>query len=199
MEGIVDKGTNNYSQTLSIGHASPSKIPWRSLGQCKLFVDEIINVLYLTPIPSCSDKYRILEDGSQTQNRLCIIESLIPPHSDGPVFHFHEMHDEGFYVTKGKVRFHSPGRGHLEAGPGELVTVPIRLPHKFSNPFDEEAVFINTITPGFFVRYFDYLEEMIGEGTTLTPEVNMAALKRFATVPLTDGMIKQFEEVYATK
>ncbi|KAL8976317.1 MAG: hypothetical protein Q9177_006883 [Variospora cf. flavescens] len=142
-----------------------------------------------------SDKYRILEDGSQTQYRLCVIESLIPPNSDGPVFHFHEMHDEGFYVTKGKVRFHSPGRGHLDAGQGDFVTVPIRLPHKFSNPFDEEAVFINTITPGFFVRYFEYLEELIGEGTTLTPEANMAALKRFATVPLTDEMIKQFEEV----
>jgi hypothetical protein len=79
------------------------------------------------------------------------------------------------------------------------VTIPIRLPHKFSNPFDEEAVFINTITPGFFVRYFEYLQEMIGDGATLTPEVNMAALKRFATVPLTDEMVKQFEEVYARK
>ncbi|WPH01315.1 Hypothetical protein R9X50_00415400 [Acrodontium crateriforme] len=174
MESQVDKGTGNYSKTLSIGHASPSKIPWRFLGQYK---------------------YRILEDGSQTQYRLCIIESAIPPLSDGPVFHFHEMHDEGFYVTKGKVRFHTPGQ-HIDAGPGDLVTVPIRLPHKFSNPFDEEAVFINTITPGFFVRYFEYLEEMIGDGKTLTREVNMEALKRFATVPLTDAMVKQFEEFY---
>jgi|TARA_R110002003_G_scaffold234_3_gene16903 hypothetical protein len=97
------------------------------------------------------------------------------------------------------VRFHSPGRGTLDAGVGELVTVPIRLPHKFSNPFDEEAVFINTITPGFFVRYFEYLEEMIGDGATLTKEVNMEALKRFATVPLTDDMVRQFEEVFEQK
>ncbi|KAI4090730.1 MAG: hypothetical protein LQ339_008274 [Xanthoria mediterranea] len=176
MEGVVDKGTMDFSQTLSIGHASPSKLPWRRLGQYK---------------------YRILEDGSQTQYRLCVIESSLPPHSSGPIFHFHEMHDEGFYITKGQVRFHSPGRAPLDAGPGDLVTVPIRLPHKFSNPFDEEAVFINTITPGFFVRYFAYLEELIGEGATLTPEVNYAALKRFATVPLTAGMVQQFEELYA--
>ncbi|KAK4553133.1 hypothetical protein LTR86_009860 [Recurvomyces mirabilis] len=103
------------------------------------------------------------------------------------------MHDEGFYVTQGQVRFHSPGRAHLDAEAGDLVTVPIRLPHKFSNPFDEEAVFINTITPGFFVRYFEALEEMIGDGKTLTKEVNMSALKRFATVPLSDDMIRQFE------
>lgn len=96
---------------------------------------------------------------------------------------------------KGRVRFHSPGQ-HIDADPGDLITVPIRLPHKFSNPFDEEAVFINTITPGFFVRYFEYLEEMIGDGKTLTREVNMEALKRFATVPLTDEMLKQFEDLY---
>lgn len=77
--------------------------------------------------------------------------------------------------------------------------MPIRLPHKFSNPFDEEAVFINTATPGFFVRYFEVLEEMIGDGAMVTRDLNMAALKRFATVPLTDEMVKQFEEVYENK
>ncbi|KAF2827793.1 RmlC-like cupin [Ophiobolus disseminans] len=175
MNGVVDKGTSKYSQTLHIGHASSSKIPWRYLGQYK---------------------YRILEDGTQTQYRLAVIESELPPHSDGPVFHFHEMHDEGFYVTKGRVRFHSPGRPHLDASAGDLITVPIRLPHKFSNPFNESAVFINTITPGFFVRYFEVLEELIGDGKTLTREVNMEALRRFATVPLTEGMVKQFEGLF---
>ncbi len=52
------------------------------------------------------------------------------------------------------------------------------------------------MTPGFYVRYFEYMEEMVGEGTTLTPEVNMAAMRRFATIPLTEDMVKQFEEVY---
>lgn len=50
-------------------------------------------------------------------------------------------------------------------------------------------MFINTITPGFFVRYFEHLEELIGEGTVLTPEVNMAALKRFATIPVDEQAI----------
>lgn len=65
------------------------------------------------------------------------------------------------------------------------------MPHKFSNPFDEEGIFINTITPGFFVRYFEYLEELIGEGKTVTPEINMQALKRFATVPLDEDTINK--------
>jgi len=61
------------------------------------------------------------------------------------------MHDETFYVTKGTIRFHIPekiGMGaYLDAKAGDYVVVPTRAPHTFSNPFDEEGVFINTYTP----------------------------------------------------
>lgn len=77
-----------------------------------------------------------------------------------------------------------------------MVTIPIRLPHKFSNPFDEEAVFVNTITPGFFVRYFEYLEELIGDGVVLTAEVNRVALMRFATVPLDNDEVTRLESFF---
>lgn len=126
------------------------------------------------------------------------------------------MHDEGFYVTvsaqknihtsrfigdsnkhllqKGTVRFHCPGRPDIDCRAGEMLTIPIRLAHKFSNPFDEEAVFLNTATPGFFIRYFEYLEELIGSGQELTPEINKAALTRFATIPLSDADVKRLED-----
>ncbi len=74
-----------------------------------------------------------------------------------------------------------------------MVTIPVRLPHRFSNPFDEEAVFINTITPRFFVRYFEYLEELIGDGKELTVEDNRAALMRFATIPLDKTQVAKLE------
>lgn len=54
---------------------------------------------FLTSPTMNSDLYRVLEDGTHTQNRLGIIESLIPAHSQGPIFHYHEMHDEGFIIT----------------------------------------------------------------------------------------------------
>ncbi|PYI09336.1 hypothetical protein BO78DRAFT_405089 [Aspergillus sclerotiicarbonarius CBS 121057] len=166
----MDRVDQAYAKTLSIHHYQPDRTPWRRLGQ------------YL---------YRVMEDGSHTQYRLAAIESLLPPRSEGPVFHFHEMHDEGFY--KGTVRFHSPGRPSVDAKAGDLIIVPIRLPHRFSNPFDEEAVFMNTATPGFFVRYFEYLEMLIGEGTVLTPEINKAALRRFATVPVAREEVERME------
>jgi hypothetical protein len=94
----VDQETLQYSQTLSIKRASPDNIPWRYLGECEH--SRSINAIRCVLLTwATTDKYRILEDGSQTQHRLCVIESALPPHSDGPVFHFHEMHDEGFYVT----------------------------------------------------------------------------------------------------
>ncbi len=126
--------------------------------------------------------------------RLSAIESLIPPRATGPVFHFHEMHDEDFFIKTGTVRFHSPGRPDIDAKAGDSVTIPVRLPHRFSNPFDEEAVFITTMTPGFYVRYFEHLEEMIDKGVELTPEVNRAAMMRFATVPLSQDQVVQLEE-----
>lgn len=132
-------------------------------------------------------KYRIIEDGTLTQDRLSVVESLIPPKSHGPIFHFHEMHDECFYVTKGVVRFHSPGVPPVDAEVGDMVVVPTRLPHRFSNPFDEEAKFVSTNTPSHYARYFYYLEYLIGEGNELTPEINKEAMRRFATVPLTDA------------
>lgn len=103
---------------------------------------------------------------------------------------------ESFLIVvrqRGRVRFHSPGRPDVDAKAGEMVVIPVRLPHRFSNPFDEEAVFMNTITPGFFVRYFEHLEALIGEGTVLTPEINKEALRRFATVPLIQEDIRDME------
>ncbi|PGH23596.1 hypothetical protein AJ80_02377 [Polytolypa hystricis UAMH7299] len=169
----MDKSTQEYSKSLKIKHFKPDEVPWRRIGQYR---------------------YRVVEDGTNTQFRMSVIESLLPPHSEGPIFHFHEMHDEGFYVEKGTVRFHCPGRPNIDVKAGEMVVVPIRLSHKFSNPFDEEAVFINTATPGFFIRYFEYLEELVGEGTQLTPEINRKALLRFATVPLTAEDVQRIEE-----
>lgn len=84
----------------------------------------------------------------------------------------------------------------MDAKAGDVITVPVRLPHRFSNPFDEEATFINTITPGFFVRYFEYLEELIGGGAVLTEEANCAALRRFATVPLDKVAVSEIETDY---
>ena len=48
-------------------------------------------------------------------------------------------------------------------GPGGWVLVPIGVPHTFSNPGDEPARFLSTMTPGFYLEYFEELAGRIGE------------------------------------
>jgi len=93
------------------------------------------------------------------------------------------MHDEAFYTTAGTVRFHLPGTGDIDAKLGDFVTVPIRAPHTFSNPFDVEAKFLNTYTPAFYINYFKMLGELVGSGE-MTPQKNLEAMASFATLPV---------------
>lgn len=96
---------------------------------------------------------RIIEDGSHTAHRLGLIEAIVPPGPVGPPQHIHRDHDEIFIVTRGKLRFDS-GDGSVDVTSGSCVTVPAGTPHTFSNPFDDPAAFICTLTPDLYVEYF---------------------------------------------
>ena len=102
---------------------------------------------------------RILEDGSHTGHRLGLMEATLPPGPAGPPQHIHHEHDEVFIVTAGKVRFTS-GNDHVDAEAGTVVVVPIDVPHTFSNPFEQTAVFIGTLTPDLYVQYFRDLTDL---------------------------------------
>lgn len=136
------------------------------------------------PLPTFFD---LLSNHSVTiDNRLGVVELTLPPNSSGPLPHWHEMHDEGFLVTKGSMRFHTTGHKDakdIDCKTGDFVTVPVRAPHTFSNPFDEEAKFINTLTPAFYVNYFKLLSEITEDGTSMQ-EANKQAMAYFATMPI---------------
>ncbi|RQM08537.1 hypothetical protein DH86_00000256 [Scytalidium sp. 3C] len=99
------------------------------------------------------------------------------------------MHDEQFLVTKGTIRFHVPEAPGLEAKDidakeGDFVVVPTRAPHTFSNPTGEEARFINTFTPAFYIHYFKLLAQLTARGEKMDPEANMQAMSYYATIPV---------------
>lgn len=107
---IMDAQHEAYAATLNVNHFKPQDVPWRRLGQCEWYDRPVqsyaqfqhrpaILTVGLTLPLHTPDFWRPIEDGSNTQYRLAVIESLIPPKSDGPIVHFHEMHDEGFFVT----------------------------------------------------------------------------------------------------
>lgn len=96
---------------------------------------------------------RIIEDGSHTEHRLGLIEAIVPPGPVGPPQHVHRAHDEIFIITEGKLRFTS-GTDSVDVAAGSCVTIPPGTPHTFSNPFDEPAKFIGTLSPDLYVEYF---------------------------------------------
>lgn len=123
-----------------------------------------------------------------TDNRLGTVELTLPPKTPGPPPHWHEMHDETFYITQGTIRFHvpdpsQPGKDKevIDAHTGDYMTVPIRSPHTFSNPTDQEAKLFFTSTPAFYINYFKLLSQMGDAGKPMPAEANMQAMALYAT------------------
>jgi quercetin dioxygenase-like cupin family protein len=101
------------------------------------------------------------------------------------------MHDETFLVTQGMVRFHAPNGAFHDAHVGDYVTVPIRAPHTFSNPTDQEAKFFNTYTPAFYIDYFKVLAETLKGDEKMSKEKNIEVMGRFATMPAMEMLEEQ--------
>lgn len=79
------------------------------------------------------------------------------------------------------MRFTS-GDDAVDAGVGTVVTVPIGVPHTFSNPFDETAVFIGTMTPDLYIQYFRDLAQFAKDNQRLLAPADVArTMARYAT------------------
>jgi mannose-6-phosphate isomerase-like protein (cupin superfamily) len=124
---------------------------------------------------------RLVEHGSGTAHRLGVAVLTVPPQTDGPPAHWHQKHDETFYVSTGTARF-TVGDTQQEAPAGTFVSVPIGAVHTFANPGDEPVVMLNTFTPDFYVNYLRDLRELEASGG-MTPEAILAVMARYATYP----------------
>jgi oxalate decarboxylase/phosphoglucose isomerase-like protein (cupin superfamily) len=124
---------------------------------------------------------RMVEDGRGTAHRLAIAVLTVPPHTAGPPPHWHQKHDETFYVVAGTARF-TVGGAEREAPAGTFVSVPISAEHTFANPGDEPAVILNTFTPDFYVDYFRDLSKLAASGE-MTPEAILEVMGHYATYP----------------
>ncbi|MFJ8741407.1 cupin domain-containing protein [Embleya sp. NPDC127516] len=130
-------------------------------------------------------RMRVLEDGSHTEHRLGVTESILAPHTSGPPQHRHARHDEGFYMVSGTLRFTIGDREH-DATAGTLVMVPRGAPHTFANRSDQPAVMLSMFTPDLYVQYFRDLQGMTTDGRPPTPRAGLHTMSRYATEPATD-------------
>ncbi|WQF83942.1 Putative rmlC-like cupin domain superfamily, rmlC-like jelly roll protein [Colletotrichum destructivum] len=125
----------------------------------------------------------IFEDGSNTDNRIGCMTLELPPAASGPPMHWHRFHDECFLVTKGTVRFTTPD-GDVDAEEGQLMVVPPRAIHTFSNPSETEpAEFFMTSTPGYYMDYFRTMSKTVAEGKKLSREETQHLMALFGTFP----------------
>ncbi|ETN45733.1 uncharacterized protein HMPREF1541_09566 [Cyphellophora europaea CBS 101466] len=177
-------------ETPQVPNASPTPKPPNNRFQTVNFVPaKAGEILKLGTI-----QIRIIEDGSRTDNRIGVAEFIVPPHTSGPPPHWHEMHDEFFFTTQGTMRFHGLQGETVDAKLGDSVTVPTRSPHTFSNPFDEEAKFLNTYTPAHYINYFKLLSTLGEAGKPMSPEANRKAMAYFATIGVSDDEMKMQKE-----
>ena len=124
---------------------------------------------------------RIIEDGSHTGHRLGLVVATLPPGPAQPPQHIHHEHEEVFIVTVGKVRFTS-GDDHVDVDAGTVAVVAIGVPHTFSNPFDDKAVFIGTMTPDLYIQYFRDLGQLpVDHQGMLNPADIARTMARYAT------------------
>lgn len=124
---------------------------------------------------------RMVEDGSGTAHRLAVAILTVPPQTDGPPPHWHQKHDETFYVITGTARF-TVGDTQREAPAGTFVSVPVGAEHTFANRGDEPAVILNTFTPDFYAAYFRDLSKLAASGE-MTPEAILSVMAHYATYP----------------
>ncbi|KAK4201096.1 RmlC-like cupin domain-containing protein [Triangularia verruculosa] len=126
---------------------------------------------------------KVLEDGTNTQDRVSSVTILLPGGACGPPMHWHRFHDELFFVTKGTIVFSTP-EGEQEARVGDLMTVPPGAVHTFRNGSgEEEAECYMTATPGHYVDYFRMLAKATEEGKMLGKEEVGHLMSLFGTFP----------------
>lgn len=95
---------------------------------------------------------RVLLRSEQSEGRVSVVESVMPPGATGPPVHTHAF-DEGFYVLEGELTFRVDEQLVTARG-GELAFAPGGVPHTFTNRGENPARFLIVCTPAGFEREF---------------------------------------------
>ena len=108
--------------------------------------------------PRTGQRMRFLLTGADTDGALLRIETTNPPTGVGEPTHVHPRQETRAEVRAGTLVFVVDGR-ERRLGPGDAITIPAGVPHRFVNNGDEDAVAIQEARPAlrtaeFFETYF---------------------------------------------
>jgi len=110
-------------------------------------------------------KIRIRTPGTDTDNRLTVIEFVEPPDTSPPVFTLHEF-IEVFCVVSGTLTFQFLGEEKFQLNSGDSVTCQSFKPHSFWNNTTEPVTALLICTPAgldqFFIESDALLDRYVG-------------------------------------
>ncbi|MCW2959816.1 MAG: hypothetical protein JWM90_203 [Thermoleophilia bacterium] len=98
-------------------------------------------------------------DGAALGGRLAVMETTLPPRSDGPPPHLHRDVVEVFHVIDGMLRVHV-GSAHVDLTAGGTVAVPTGVPHTYSNPHDVPVRLLIVVSSDVIPRLFRQLQQL---------------------------------------
>lgn len=93
--------------------------------------------------PRTGQRMRFVPDASGAVLR---IETVNPPDAVPEPTHVHPRQTSAAHVVSGRLRFVVDGVVS-DVGPGEEITIPAGVPHRFFNPGDEDAVSVQEFRP----------------------------------------------------
>jgi mannose-6-phosphate isomerase-like protein (cupin superfamily) len=120
-----------------------------------------------------ADTYSILVEGSQTEEKLAVIDMLIPP-GGGPMPHAHEC-EETFLVLEGEVVIFCHDQRML-AKTGAAVNIPGWAHHQFANLTHAPARLLCIISGAGLERQFMEIGPRVATRTTPPPPVDPGKL-----------------------
>jgi quercetin dioxygenase-like cupin family protein len=117
--------------------------------------------------PLSGETITFRETAADTGGEYLEIELHLAPGGKVPGSHVHPEQEERFQVLAGRMRFRR-GLRTIEAGPGDVVTVPAGKAHMFTNAGDEIAVARVTVTPALEMeRLFETTVALAKEGRVM--------------------------------
>ncbi len=117
--------------------------------------------------PVSGERITFHKTAADTDGELLELELRLSPDGKVPGAHVHPQQEERFEVLEGRMRFRM-GLRTIEAGPGDVVTVPAGKAHKFTNAGDDTVVARVTVTPALEMeRLFETSVALAEEGRVL--------------------------------
>ena len=116
--------------------------------------------------PVTGERLVFRKTAADTNGEAVVVECFVQPNGFVAAAHLHPAQDERFQVLKGSLGFRL-GKQEVIAGPGERITVPAGMAHRFWNAGEEDAHFVCEVRPALqFEQLVETMYALAADGKT---------------------------------